>query len=90
MSQKNTLFDDLDEFASWNEEWQNMPEFLQEDKEPFQSIVVSFEKKEDLDAFAKLVNQKITYKTKSIWFPKKERDIVANKAYISKNDSNES
>lgn len=89
MTTKGTLFDDLDEFASWNEEWQNMPEFIQDDKEPIQSIVVSFEKREDVEEFAKLIGQKITYKTKSIWFPQKKKDSVINKVYISK-ESNES
>ena len=70
-------------------EWQNMPEFLQDDKEPIQTIVVSFEKREDVEEFSKLIGQKLTYKTKSIWFPKRQKDTVINKVYISK-ESNES
>lgn len=75
------LFGDLDEFASWKEEWKGMPEFLQDDQPPFQKIVVSFEKKEDVDAFAQLINQKITYRTQSVWFPKKDRDLSTIKIY---------
>ena len=55
---------------SWEKEWQNMPEFVQEDLTPFRSVVVHFEKKEDVDAFAKLLEQKITEDTKSLWYPK--------------------
>lgn len=78
---KNTLFDNLDEYASWNEHWQNMPEFVQNDLQPYQSIVVSFESKQDVEEFAKLLEQKLTYKTKSIWFPKKEKQVLLNKQY---------
>lgn len=80
---KNLSLFDVNEMNKWQEEWQNMPEFIQEDKEPYQSIVVSFETKEDVQKFSELVGQKLTYKTKSIWFPPKNRDVVNNKIYIN-------
>lgn len=52
-------------------EWDNMPEFIQEKKEPFSKIVIRFETEKDLNDFAQLINQKLTPKTKSIWFPYK-------------------
>ena len=52
-----------------NPEWFGMPEFVQEKKEPFAKIICRFETKEDLDAFAQLIGQKLTPKTKSIWHP---------------------
>lgn len=78
---QNSLFD-VTELNKWQEEWQGMPEFIQEDKQPIQTIVVSFETKEDVQDFAELIGQKLTYKTKSIWFPPKNRDIVNNKIYV--------
>jgi hypothetical protein len=59
---------DKDEAMS---EWKNMPEFVQEKKEPFSKIIVRFEKEEDLNNFSLLIGQKLTQKTKSIWYPYK-------------------
>ena len=78
---QNSLFD-VKELNKWQTEWQGMPEFIQEDKQPIQTIVVSFATNEDVQDFAKLIGQKLTYKTKSIWFPAKSRDIVNNKKYV--------
>jgi len=50
-------------------EWEGMPEFVQERKKPFSKIVIRFETEEDLEDFAKLIGQKLTSKTKSIWHP---------------------
>jgi hypothetical protein len=57
-----------------NEEWQGMPEFEQEDKTAFKSVTVHFANIVDMEEFAKLLDQTITEKTKSIWYPKKERE----------------
>lgn len=70
---KLTLFDDFDEMQNWKEHWQDMPEFIVGDEKPHQQIIVSFKSKEDVEAFSKLINQKLTYKTKSVWYPKVER-----------------
>jgi len=51
------------------DEWNGMPEFIQEKKEPFTKIIIRFETENDLIEFGKLINQKLTPKTKSIWFP---------------------
>ena len=50
-------------------EWQQMPEFVQEKQEPFAQIIFRFETEDDLDAFAELIGQKLTGKTKSAWHP---------------------
>jgi spore coat polysaccharide biosynthesis protein SpsF (cytidylyltransferase family) len=78
---KPTLFD-VDE--SWKEEWVGMPEFVQEQvKEPYAKIIVTLDTKEDLEFFSKIINQKLTKKTKSIRYPQVERGIHANKLYIN-------
>jgi hypothetical protein len=71
--------DDLDALLNpeidYDELWQGMPEFENKPK-AIQSIYVHFEKRDDIDAFAELIGQMITEKTRSIWYPeKKSRDI---------------
>ena len=63
------LFDDLE--RDWEKDWQDMPEFIQERKTPFQKIIVRFETKEDLDDFSKLIGHQLTVRTKAIWYPYK-------------------
>jgi hypothetical protein len=84
MSKSNqpNLFGDLDDFASWKNEWDGMPEFVQEDLSPHQRIVVSFETKQDVEEFSKLVGQKITYRTQSIWFPQRKKDLSTINIYL--------
>lgn len=54
---------------SWRESWKDMPEYDQKDARPFKSLVVHFESRADVERFALLVGQKLTRKTKSIWYP---------------------
>jgi len=58
----------------WEEEWQGMPEFVQEDLSSYRMIMVHFGSEEAVDSFAKLVDQTITPRTKSIWYPKVDRE----------------
>ena len=69
MKDENLELFDLDEFTEWHEHWQDMPEFIQEDNWGFQSIILRFNSQEDVENFAKLINQKITVSTKYLWFP---------------------
>lgn len=64
-----SLFQGLDNDESWKKEWNGMPEFIQEKQKPYSTIIVRCETKEDLEALSKLIGQKLTKKTKSIWFP---------------------
>lgn len=89
MANKNTptpLFD-LDEQLKWKEEWKDMPEFLQKDESAYQSIIVHFENQEDMEAFSSLIGQKITRRTKSIWYPKYNREKPSNFMYIQEDES---
>src|SRR5712671_4073293 len=45
---QNVLFD---KGEWWEEHWKGMPEFVQSDLEPFKTIYVHFEKREDMSAF---------------------------------------
>lgn len=53
--------------------WQGMPEFVQPDASPIQKIVVNFATREDVEAFAKLVGYQLTERSRSIWFPYRDR-----------------
>tara|TARA_R100001530_G_scaffold62612_1_gene45134 strand:- start:896 stop:1492 length:597 start_codon:yes stop_codon:yes gene_type:complete len=63
-------------------EWEGMPEFNQEDKMPYRQIIVSFKNEDDIKSFANLMKQNITDKTKSLWHPKAEKNILKDKVYI--------
>jgi len=76
-----SLFDPSD-FAAWKEHWQGMPEFVQENLSSYRKIVVHFRCQADVDAFAKLINQTITSKQPSLWFPAWEIRRYANKRYV--------
>jgi len=51
-----------------NEEWKGMPEFEQE-QVAYRSIHVHFRNENDIQEFAKLIDQRLTEKTRSIWYP---------------------
>ena len=68
--------------GDWKEEWQDMPEFVQDKKEAYSKLIVRFKNEEDLQEFAKLIGQKLTSKSKSIWHPKLERGLDSYKRYV--------
>ncbi len=77
----NELFENTIE---WKNEWVGMPEFIQEKSDkPFTQITIRFKNEQDLKDFSKLINQNLTKKTKSIWFPEIERGSNANKLYVN-------
>ena len=62
----------FDAGKSWQNEWKDMPEFIQHDLRSMKQIIVHFETREDLDSFAELLDQRINMDTKSIWYPEVE------------------
>jgi hypothetical protein len=72
-SKQEDLFD-CGRQPTWQEEWQDMPEFVQENQEPYQTIIIHFETEEDVEGFAKLINQNITCMTKYIYYPKQKTE----------------
>lgn len=65
-----------------NELWKGMPEFEHEDKTAFQSLVLHFKDQAAVDAFAALVGQKVTPKTRYLWYPEVEIETYADKRYV--------
>jgi hypothetical protein len=70
-------------------EWAGMPEFSQGKVRPYAAIVVRFATHEDLLEFSKLIGQKVTDKTRSIWHPKLvagNNHIQSDKRYVDESE----
>ena len=65
----------------WKKEWQDMPEFIQDDLTPVKSILVHFETLDDMEKFSQVIGQKVFSTTRSIWFPEAEIGMYQNKRY---------
>jgi hypothetical protein len=76
---QNLLFGEIE---PWREEWDGMPEFEQKNLLPEYSVRVNFSCVEDLKKFAELINQPLTTKTSSIWFPVQVKADLASKVYV--------
>lgn len=70
----------------WKEEWKDMPEFHQEDLTSNRKIIVHFRNDEDVEKFAELMDQKITPKQKSLWYPYLAPIRYAHLRYVDKQD----
>lgn len=66
----------------WDEHWKDMPEFVQKDLTPLKSIYVHFETEADMHEFSKLVGQKLTLNTRSIWYPEAEIGRMVDKLFV--------
>ena len=66
----------------WRKEWQGMPEFFQEDLTPYRVLNLRFRNEEDVQEFAKLVEQVITPKQKALWFPYAEFRRASHLRYV--------
>lgn len=64
-------------------EWAGMPEFNQQDKTSWRSLIVHFKDAAALEAFSKLIGQPLTEKTRSVWHPAAEIETYADKAYVT-------
>jgi hypothetical protein len=71
----------VEEYDMVLKEWKGMPEFNQKDLTSWKSIIVHFERYEDLVEFSKAIGQKLTVNTRSIWFPQAEIGHMMNKRY---------
>lgn len=58
-----------------DKEWEGMPDYESEEA-VHRKIIVSFEDEQSVKDFFALLGQEFTEKTKSIWYPYKERDAV--------------
>jgi hypothetical protein len=67
--------------ASKEWEWANMPEYINNGNNT-RDIIIHFETDEDIKKFSELIGQKITEKTKFIWYPEKERQKLIDWIYV--------
>ncbi len=69
----------------WELEWLEMPEYVQENQPPFREIIVNFRNENDIKDFGRLIEQTVTSKTKSLWYPKTRIGEFHNdvKRYVS-------
>lgn len=73
--------------VNFDEEWVGMPEFENEDLSPYRTIKVHFANENDVQEFARTIGQKITEKTKYVWFPKQVRESLVNYVCVSEDGS---
>ncbi len=62
--------------------WEGMPEFQQEKQEAYATIIVRVPDAESLDKLSEALDQKLTPKTKSVWFPKLIKGLNRGKMYV--------
>ena len=58
MNDQIEMFPDFEN--EWEKEWHDMPEFLQENQEPVQQIIISFQNYHQVKEFGKLLDQNVT------------------------------
>lgn len=81
------LFKDVgDTVDDHTKEWSDMPEYSQDDKMAFRTLKVHFRDDESINEFSRLLFQKISDKTKSLWFPANEVEKVENIRYESEQE----
>lgn len=89
MEDEENKFEDPDQptlfemHEDWHEEWQGMPEFISKDLTSHRKITVHFRNDEDVEQFAKLINQAITPKQPSLWFPEMAHRKTSHMIYIN-------
>lgn len=79
---------DIDDEKEAELHWRGMPEYVQEENSTYKTIYLHFRNKEDFDEFCKnytkLIDdeQKISFKTKSMWYPHLDRSANSLKRWI--------
>jgi DNA repair ATPase RecN len=82
IEKQESLFEEQDLTKDWEKEWQDMPEYKQDRKQAYANINVRFRNEEDLQKFAKIVDQNLNQKTQAIWYPKLEIQNLKSKRYV--------
>lgn len=71
MNDGQLSFVDPDEW--WKEHWKGMHEFVQGNTEPWKTVCVHLRSREDMKILETVLEQRLSEKTKSVWFPAHER-----------------
>jgi predicted transport protein len=73
------------EDMDYDELWEGMPEYDNEDITPYRTLYVHFRNEKDAQDFAKLIGQKLTQDTKTIYHPVQIKEIFKDKHYVDAN-----
>jgi len=80
--------DEVEEAATndWEKHWIGMPEFENKENKYFKTVKVHFKCQEDYDAFAKLIGQNLSMKTKSTWYPEQQRIKPSDYGWVDEDE----
>lgn len=67
-------------------EWKGMPEFKAEDQMGVKQLIVHFKTMKDYELFGAIINQKLSDKAKSIWYPEEGRGSQTDHIYEKEED----
>ena len=67
---------------NWKQHWKGMPSYSSKNFEPVKQLMINFRTMEDYEAFGKFINQSLTPKTKSVYWPFIEKDNNSLKRWI--------
>ncbi len=68
------------------DEWVGMPEYVSEDQTSDSHVIVHFANEEDQQKFAALIDQPMTEKTRSLWYPRTEIVRITDKEYVGEEE----
>lgn len=66
---ENPEEDNVENVKEWEKHWKGMPEYSNDNNPPYKMINIRFRTKEDYEDFCRIIGQKLTDSTKSIWHP---------------------
>ena len=72
---------DSRDWLDTEEHWQDMPSFEHTDQSPHRSLTINFVNQDAVDKFFQLIKQDYTEKTKYVWFPSIQKNVVKDKYY---------
>ena len=70
------------EDVDMDEIWEGMPEYENEDLEPYRTLKLHFRNEADVKKFSEMMQQQITDRTKSMWYPQLERETFKVIEYV--------
>lgn len=76
-----SLFKPEDIEPEWAKHWRQMPEYICEDIQPVRQLILSFANEDEIQEFSNLLGQRITSKTKSLWFKPQPIGTYRDKSY---------
>lgn len=73
-------------YQNWREHWKGMPEFESAVIKPIRSLTIHFQTEEDIEKFQEVTEIKLTGKTKSSWYPPREKDKNSLRRWLDESE----